>query len=93
MVKPLSDNKAYAAAVAAAHPWGSFGVPRDIATAAVFLGSDDASFVTGALLPVDGGKDGLIFTILLPRDVLSQLLYSGFTSFVCSRNMLEYEKR
>jgi len=49
-----------AAALAAAHPWGSFGVPKDIATAAVFLASDDASFVTGALLPVDGGNDNPI---------------------------------
>jgi NAD(P)-dependent dehydrogenase (short-subunit alcohol dehydrogenase family) len=31
------------------------GVPEDIARAALFLASDDAAFVTGALFPVDGG--------------------------------------
>jgi NAD(P)-dependent dehydrogenase (short-subunit alcohol dehydrogenase family) len=76
MVKPLSENKATAAALAAAHPWGSFGVPKDIATAAVFLASDDASFVTGALLPVDGGKNDLAFKIisLFPHEILETYL-------------------
>ena len=31
------------------------GLPREAADAVVFLCSDDASFVTGVLLPVDGG--------------------------------------
>lgn len=37
------------------HPWGRFGKPDEIAKAAVFLASDDASFVTGLPMPVDGG--------------------------------------
>jgi 2-keto-3-deoxy-L-fuconate dehydrogenase len=37
------------------HPLGRFGQPAEIAAAAVFLASDEASFVTGAALPVDGG--------------------------------------
>ena len=36
-------------------PWGRFGTPRDIGRAAVFLASDDADYVTGATLLVDGG--------------------------------------
>jgi NAD(P)-dependent dehydrogenase (short-subunit alcohol dehydrogenase family) len=36
-------------------PMGRWGTPREIATAAVFLASDDSSFVTGVALPVDGG--------------------------------------
>ena len=31
------------------------GLPEDIASAALFLASDEAAFVTGAILPVDGG--------------------------------------
>jgi 3-oxoacyl-[acyl-carrier protein] reductase len=31
------------------------GLPEDIANAALFLASDEAAFITGALLPVDGG--------------------------------------
>lgn len=38
-----------------AHPIGRIGRPREAAEAVVFLASDEASFITGALLPVDGG--------------------------------------
>jgi NAD(P)-dependent dehydrogenase (short-subunit alcohol dehydrogenase family) len=34
---------------------GRVGQPREVATAALFLASDEASYVTGAILPVDGG--------------------------------------
>ncbi len=36
-------------------PLPRFGTPRDIGRAAVFLASDDAEWITGAALPVDGG--------------------------------------
>lgn len=41
--------------VAAAYPLGRLGTPEDIATAVAFLASDDASWVTGQTLVVDGG--------------------------------------
>ena len=36
-------------------PWGRLGMPADIGRAAVFLASDDADYITGASLLVDGG--------------------------------------
>lgn len=37
------------------HPMGRIGQPEEVARAALFLASDDSSFVTGTLLFVDGG--------------------------------------
>ena len=37
------------------YPIGRFGVPEDIASACLYLASDESSFVTGVALPVDGG--------------------------------------
>lgn len=45
----------YLAAVELMHPMGRIGEPAEVASAVVFLASDDASFITGAVLPVDGG--------------------------------------
>ena len=42
-------------AMAARHPLGRIGQPRDIADAVLFLASDRASFITGEYLNVDGG--------------------------------------
>ena len=39
----------------AAHPVGRIGQPVEVAYGALFLLSDEASFITGAILPVDGG--------------------------------------
>jgi NAD(P)-dependent dehydrogenase (short-subunit alcohol dehydrogenase family) len=37
-------------------PMGKMGTAWDIANAAVFLASDEAKFITGVCLPVDGGQ-------------------------------------
>jgi NAD(P)-dependent dehydrogenase (short-subunit alcohol dehydrogenase family) len=36
-------------------PQGRIAEPRDVAAAIVYLASEDASHITGASLPVDGG--------------------------------------
>jgi 3-oxoacyl-[acyl-carrier protein] reductase len=43
------------AEVVATIPIGRVGAPRDVGAAAVFLASDDAAYITGAHLRIDGG--------------------------------------
>lgn len=45
-------------AAARTHPLGRLGVPEDVATAITYLASDQASWITGIVLPVDGGVTG-----------------------------------
>jgi NAD(P)-dependent dehydrogenase (short-subunit alcohol dehydrogenase family) len=50
------SNKEKAAQIVSRVPMGRLGKPKEIASAAVFLASDDSSFVTGIELFVDGGE-------------------------------------
>lgn len=50
-----ADPAAARAAATAVHPLGRLGHPADIAEAFVYLASDEASWVTGEALVVDGG--------------------------------------
>ena len=57
-VKRIPDEPGgseYLASIKLMHPMGRLGEPAEVASAIVFLASDDASFITGAVLPVDGG--------------------------------------
>lgn len=49
------SKEAVVAGFAAVHPMKRVGEPHEIADAAIFLASEEASFITGAELPVDGG--------------------------------------
>jgi 3-oxoacyl-[acyl-carrier protein] reductase len=42
-------------AIAAVIPTGTFGVPEDVAAAALYLASNEARYVTGHTLHVNGG--------------------------------------
>ena len=42
--------------IAAAVPMGRFGEPAEVAALALFLASDEASYVTGTCIAIDGGK-------------------------------------
>ncbi len=44
-------------------PLGRLGKPRDVAKAILFLASDDAEWITGAWLVVDGGRDAALMDL------------------------------
>lgn len=52
--------------IAALHPVGRMGRPEDVAAAVAYLASEEAGFVTGASLAVDGGRTAVMYDEFLP---------------------------
>ena len=55
LTRMLWEDKKVEKYITSLHPMGRLADPKEIAFAALFLASDEASFITGACLPVDGG--------------------------------------
>src|SRR5881397_3535957 len=55
MTAPFFSDPSWYQPLKDRHPLGRFGKPADVAAAILYLASDEAEFVTGVALPVDGG--------------------------------------
>lgn len=59
LAEPLLKNEKVAAGIAARHAAGRLGEPGDIASLVAFLVSEDADWITGQVIGVDGGRSTL----------------------------------
>jgi NAD(P)-dependent dehydrogenase (short-subunit alcohol dehydrogenase family) len=55
MTRALLDDPAWREAILLKYPLQRFGQPDEVAAAILYLASDEAAFVTGVALPIDGG--------------------------------------
>jgi len=55
IIQGIIDDPEKLKRTGARHPMGRIGTAEEVAAAVAFLASDEASFITGAILPVDGG--------------------------------------
>jgi NAD(P)-dependent dehydrogenase (short-subunit alcohol dehydrogenase family) len=55
-LESMPDSARVRRELLAMHPAGRLGEPRDVGNLAVWLGSDDSSFVTGQVFVMDGGR-------------------------------------
>ena len=55
MTEPYLRTEADRVMAIAEHPIGRIGSPEDVAKAILYFASEDSSWITGAILPVDGG--------------------------------------
>ncbi len=59
MTEEMRMDEELVAEIKKGYPLGRFGVPREVAHTCLFLASDESSFITGAVVPVDGGYTAL----------------------------------
>lgn len=69
-----NDLKQYLEECKRSHPLGRVGTPEDVANMIMFLVSDKASWVTGGIFPVDGGRN----LVIVPNANESESQVSNF---------------
>ena len=63
MVKQLMVDDAARDKLLSRTPLGRLGDPSEVASVALFLASDESSYITGETIYVDGGRLGLNYTV------------------------------
>jgi len=66
MVKQLMVDETARKKLLSRTPLGRLGEPSEIASVAVFLASDESSYITGETIYADGGRLGLNYTVPVP---------------------------
>lgn len=68
MLEKVIEDEEARRAILSRTPMGRCGEPEEIARIAVFLASDDASYITGQVIYADGGRLGLNYTAPVPEE-------------------------
>ena len=63
MLKSVATDNEAKRRVLSRTPLGRIGTPEEVASVAAFLTSDEASYVTGEIIYVDGGRLALNYTV------------------------------
>ncbi|MAZ01799.1 MAG: dehydrogenase [Sneathiella sp.] len=66
MLEKVMEDEAARKGVLSRTPMGRAGTPEEIAKVALFLASDDSSYITGQIVYADGGRLGLNYTSPVP---------------------------
>ena len=67
MLQQVITDDAKRRAILSRTPMGRFGDIDEVASIALFLASDDASYITGQCIYADGGRLGLNYTVPVPE--------------------------
>ncbi len=71
ILKAVATNKDAKRAILARTPMGRIGEPDEIAAIAVFLASQDASYITAETIYADGGRLALNYTVPVKDEALN----------------------
>ena len=67
MVKQVMNSDTARNKILSLSPIGRIGEPDEVASLAVFLASDEASYITGETIYIDGGRMGLNYTVPISK--------------------------